>query len=112
MSMSGKLAHNTKPFSTLIAAIGICYFTLTADSFAAGAALYPNKEAVAARQETQRARRAKEVALVNDIYKATVAISKESTEAEMKLYADTIPGTNVSFVMVPIEGGEFIMGSA
>jgi formylglycine-generating enzyme required for sulfatase activity len=29
----------------------------------------------------------------------------------MKLYTNTIPGTKVSYVMVPIPGGEFVMGS-
>jgi formylglycine-generating enzyme required for sulfatase activity len=107
MNMSAQLAHKTISFSAFLASIGICYFAFTADSFAGGAD-YWSKEAVAARQE---ARRAKEVALVNDIYRKIVANSKESAEAEMKLYTDTIPGTNVSFVMVPIKGGEFIMGS-
>jgi formylglycine-generating enzyme required for sulfatase activity len=30
----------------------------------------------------------------------------------MKLYTNTIPGTSVNYVMVPIPGGEFTMGSA
>jgi formylglycine-generating enzyme required for sulfatase activity len=32
-------------------------------------------------------------------------------EASMKRYVETIPGTNVSFTMVPIRGGRFQMGS-
>ena len=32
-------------------------------------------------------------------------------ESEMKPYTNTIPGTQVSFAMVPIPGGEFVMGS-
>jgi formylglycine-generating enzyme required for sulfatase activity len=32
-------------------------------------------------------------------------------EASMKRYVETIPGTNVSFTMVPIRGGRFRMGS-
>ena len=34
-----------------------------------------------------------------------------STEADMKPYTETIPGTGVKFDMVPIKGGEFLMGS-
>ncbi len=29
----------------------------------------------------------------------------------MKAYTNTIPGTQVTFAMVPIPGGEFVMGS-
>lgn len=107
-----QLAHKTTLFSTFFASIVICHFALTADSFAAAADPYNSNEAMAARQEAHRARRAKEVALVNDIYKKIVDNSPESTEPGMKVYADTIPGTNVNFFMVPIQGGEFIMGSA
>ena len=35
-----------------------------------------------------------------------------STEADMKPYTETIPGTSVKFDMVPIKGGEFLMGSS
>jgi formylglycine-generating enzyme required for sulfatase activity len=34
-----------------------------------------------------------------------------TTEAEMKRYTMTIPGTQVTFDMIPIRGGEFTMGS-
>ncbi|HEY3320902.1 MAG TPA: SUMF1/EgtB/PvdO family nonheme iron enzyme [Planctomycetota bacterium] len=34
-----------------------------------------------------------------------------AAEAEMKPYAETIPGTEVSFEMLPIPGGVFLMGS-
>ena len=34
-----------------------------------------------------------------------------ASPAEMKPYVDTIPGTNISFAMVPIPGGTFLMGS-
>jgi len=33
------------------------------------------------------------------------------SEAEMKPYTNTIPGTPVRYVMIPIPGGEFVMGS-
>jgi hypothetical protein len=32
-------------------------------------------------------------------------------EAEMKPYTNTIPGTRVTYVMLPIPGGEFMEGS-
>ncbi len=35
-----------------------------------------------------------------------------ATEADMKPYTETIPGTGVKFDMVPIKGGEFLMGSS
>lgn len=36
---------------------------------------------------------------------------KEQSEADMKPYTNTIPGTEVRYVMVPIPGGEFMMGT-
>jgi len=53
----------------------------------------------------------KKAALINDIYKKILANSKEQTEAEMKAYTNTIPDTKVTYAMVPIPGGEFVMGS-
>ena len=40
-----------------------------------------------------------------------VADSVANTEAEMKPYTETIPGTSLTFKMVPIKGGKFMMGS-
>ena len=40
-----------------------------------------------------------------------VADSEATTEAEMKPYVDTIPGTALTFKMIPIKGGKFLMGS-
>lgn len=37
--------------------------------------------------------------------------AEAKSEKEMKLYKQTIPGTEVSFEMVPIPGGEFLLGS-
>ena len=45
------------------------------------------------------------------IYQAIMAKLNVRTEAEMKPYTNTIPGTQVRYVMIPIPGGEFIMGS-
>jgi len=39
------------------------------------------------------------------------ADSEAETQAEMKPYIETITGTNVTFQMVPIPGGKFLMGS-
>jgi formylglycine-generating enzyme required for sulfatase activity/mono/diheme cytochrome c family protein len=53
----------------------------------------------------------KKMMLVNDIYKTITAGSPEKTPDEMKPYTNTIPGTQVTYAMVPIPGGEFTMGS-
>lgn len=44
---------------------------------------------------------------------STVAAQEPSpaSAADMKTYSETIPGTDIKFDMVPIPGGEFIMGS-
>src|SRR5262249_23666836 len=48
---------------------------------------------------------------IPDIYSRIAKKQKETSESEMKLYTNTIPGTRVTYVMVPIPGGEFVMGS-
>lgn len=53
----------------------------------------------------------KELAVATELHKAIVAASKVTSEADMKKYTDTIAGTKVTFEMVPIPGGEFLMGS-
>jgi formylglycine-generating enzyme required for sulfatase activity/mono/diheme cytochrome c family protein len=53
-----------------------------------------------------------EVATVAEIHKQIIAKSRAIAESEMKAYSNTIPGTQVSFRMTPIQGGEFVMGSA
>lgn len=45
------------------------------------------------------------------IYQAIMSNLDVRTEAEMKPYTNTIPGTQVRYVMIPVPGGEFIMGS-
>jgi formylglycine-generating enzyme required for sulfatase activity len=52
-----------------------------------------------------------EALVVAEIHKRITATTKETTEAEMKPYGSTIPGTDVAFDMVPIPGGKFKMGS-
>jgi formylglycine-generating enzyme required for sulfatase activity len=48
---------------------------------------------------------------VPEIYKHIVANQSEKTQADMKAYTNTLPGTEVTYEMVPIPGGEFVMGS-
>jgi formylglycine-generating enzyme required for sulfatase activity len=55
---------------------------------------------------------AREVVLVEQIHRDILAASsKEQAQAEMKTYTNTIPGTSVTYTMVPIAAGEFLMGS-
>jgi formylglycine-generating enzyme required for sulfatase activity len=49
--------------------------------------------------------------LVERIHGYILAVSKEQVEADMKAYTNTIPGTSVTYAMVPIPAGEFLMGS-
>jgi formylglycine-generating enzyme required for sulfatase activity len=48
---------------------------------------------------------------ISDIHARIAAKQTEANESQMKAYTNTIPGTRVSFAMVPIPGGEFVMGS-
>ena len=48
---------------------------------------------------------------VANIHTLIMSRLKVTTEAEMKPYTMTIPGTQVTFGMVPIRSGEFTMGS-
>jgi len=49
--------------------------------------------------------------IIPDIHARIVAKPTISTAAEMKPYTNTIPGTQVTFAMVPVPGGECLMGS-
>ena len=48
---------------------------------------------------------------IPDIYARIAAKPTETSEDQMKPYTNTIPGTQVGYAMVPIPGGEFVMGS-
>ncbi len=48
---------------------------------------------------------------VHQIHKNIMTSQTETTEAEMRPYTNTIPGTDLDYEMVAIPGGEFIMGS-
>jgi formylglycine-generating enzyme required for sulfatase activity len=52
-----------------------------------------------------------EVALVANIYKSIVASPEVQSAAEMKAFTTTIPGSDVSYDMLPIPGGKYQMGS-
>ena len=54
---------------------------------------------------------ANEEETVAEIHKLIVSRLKVTSEADMKPYTNTIPGTRVEFALVPIPGGEFTMGS-
>jgi formylglycine-generating enzyme required for sulfatase activity/mono/diheme cytochrome c family protein len=49
---------------------------------------------------------------VAEIHKAILAKLEAKSEAEMKSYTNMIPGTQVTYAMVPIPSGEGVMGSA
>jgi formylglycine-generating enzyme required for sulfatase activity len=48
---------------------------------------------------------------IPDIYARITARQTEKSEDQMKPYTNSIPGTQVTFAMVPIPGGQFVMGS-
>lgn len=48
---------------------------------------------------------------VPDIYKKIMSVMDNVSEKEMKPYTNTIPGTSISYVMMPIPAGEYMMGS-
>ena len=50
-------------------------------------------------------------AMLEAIHALVAAKSTESTAADMKAYAEPIPGTSMQFDLVPIPGGEFEMGT-
>ncbi len=48
---------------------------------------------------------------IPDIYSRITSRGGPAEESQMKPYTNTIPGTRVTFSLVPIPGGEFTMGS-
>lgn len=52
-----------------------------------------------------------ETALVKQIHERIVTTPTPATEKEMQAYSTVIPGSDVSYEMVPIPGGKFKMGS-
>jgi formylglycine-generating enzyme required for sulfatase activity/mono/diheme cytochrome c family protein len=64
--------------------------------------LVPRKKEEVAQADTQ---------LVQNVYEKIIAAMDVKDPSEMKPYKITIPGTKVTFEMVPIPGGEYTMGS-
>src|SRR5919106_1756552 len=54
---------------------------------------------------------ANDIETVKEIHKFILSKSEAKTESEMKAYTNTIPGTSVKYSLVPIPGGQFVMGS-
>src|SRR6266478_6525765 len=79
--------------------------------FAAGAAWVVLCHDSRADDPSLKVTKEQEMATVNGIYKQVVAAANEKSEGEMKFYTNTIPGTAGKYAMVPIKGGEFMMGS-
>jgi formylglycine-generating enzyme required for sulfatase activity len=52
-----------------------------------------------------------EFAVSTNIHRFIISRSTGLTEANMSAYTNTIPGTNVTYRMLPVRGGEFLMGS-
>ncbi|MEI7732773.1 MAG: SUMF1/EgtB/PvdO family nonheme iron enzyme [Verrucomicrobiota bacterium] len=52
-----------------------------------------------------------DVAVIPDIYKRIVDSLKDKSEGDMQPYTNTIPGTQVTYAMVPIKSGEYVMGT-
>ncbi|HEY0456324.1 MAG TPA: SUMF1/EgtB/PvdO family nonheme iron enzyme [Verrucomicrobiae bacterium] len=48
---------------------------------------------------------------VAEIHKLILSKLDAKSEGEMKLYTNTIPGTQVTYSMAPVPGGQFVMGS-
>lgn len=53
----------------------------------------------------------KEMDVVEQIHEKILDASRVKTEADMTAYTNTIPETKVTYAMVPIPSGQFIMGS-
>jgi formylglycine-generating enzyme required for sulfatase activity len=49
---------------------------------------------------------------VPEVYQRIMANLDVKEEGQMKAYTNTIPGSTVNFVMMPIPAGEFVMGSS
>ncbi len=54
---------------------------------------------------------ANEALTVAEIHKMILTKLNVKAETEMKAYTNTIPGSPVTYAMLPIPGGEFVMGS-
>jgi formylglycine-generating enzyme required for sulfatase activity/mono/diheme cytochrome c family protein len=90
--------------------------TDTIANWIAAGAPWPEDEKLTVRKKEEAAgagddKEAKERAAVAEIHKKVMVTHKEASAGDMKLYTNSIPGTTVSYSMVPVAGGEFLMGS-
>ncbi len=74
-------------------------------------AMWPDGVALIARKKEVASSAGAETALVGDIFKKITATSTEKTAADMKSVTTTIPGSDVTYDLVPIAAGKFKMGS-
>jgi formylglycine-generating enzyme required for sulfatase activity len=74
-------------------------------------AKWPDGVALVARKKEVATSGGAEAKVVADIFAKIVAAPIEKTAAEMKPFTTTIPGSDVSYEMLPIPAGKFKMGS-
>jgi formylglycine-generating enzyme required for sulfatase activity len=74
-------------------------------------ATWPDGVTLVARKKEKAVDSSAEALVVAEIAKRIAETSKEKAESEMKPYSTEIPGTDVSYDMLPIPGGKFKMGS-
>ena len=82
--------------------------TLTAGAASVGA---PGGAPARAAPASKAEKKQDDAALVAELHAKIATNSKEKTTAEMKTYKTLIPGTDVSFEMVALSGGQFTMGT-
>lgn len=84
----------------------------TLKKWIAEGAAWPESEVLkAAKKEIAKTDPVKEVSGITDIWKKIVGNNKTLSEKAMKPYTDGIVGALVTFDMVPIPSGEYVMGS-
>ncbi|MEO8427575.1 MAG: SUMF1/EgtB/PvdO family nonheme iron enzyme, partial [Verrucomicrobiota bacterium] len=74
-------------------------------------AAWPDGITLVPRKSEEATSAANEELTVAEIHKMILAKLEAKTEADMKPYTNTIHGTQVSYAMLPIPSGEFLMGS-
>ncbi|MGB8169762.1 MAG: SUMF1/EgtB/PvdO family nonheme iron enzyme [Chthoniobacteraceae bacterium] len=74
-------------------------------------AKWPEGVALVARKKEVASATGAEVAVVANIFKKITATPDAKDAAAMKPFTTTIPGSDVSYEMLPIPGGKFKMGS-
>ena len=62
-------------------------------------------------KKSEEAPGANEALTVAEIHKMILAKLEVTNQKDMRSYTNTIPGTQVAFVMIPIPSGEFVIGS-